>query len=332
MQAEDFSVWLAAISGMSAAQRTEGLAALEKAADAASGTATTGKRSEDALGTTGVERVERQGCPHCASRDIVGWGRSDGLLRYRCKACRRTFNALTKTPMAHLRKKEKWLDHAQAMIEGKSLAKTAKLCGVHPTTAFRWRHRFLRAPADDKPRTLSGIVEADETFILESSRAVGPTCRAGHASGGARPAIRAPIRTTFPSSSPATGKAPPSTPFCRRSRAPPSARRSPDASRRPITSSATAVCRSPASPAAPAFPSTPCPRRASRLPRPRICTSTTSTPTTAASSNGSPASTASPPRTCQATSAGAELSKPGANPSTSTNGSSARSETAHINR
>jgi hypothetical protein len=27
---------------------------------------------------------------------------------------------------------------------------------------------FKRAPADDKPRTLSGIVEADETFILES--------------------------------------------------------------------------------------------------------------------------------------------------------------------
>ena len=130
-----------------------------------------GKRAsgrEDALGTTGVERVERQGCPHCAGREIVGWGRSDGLLRFRCKSCGRTFNALTKTPMAHLRKKEKWLDHAQAMIEGKSLAKTAELCGVHPTTAFRWRHRFLRAPADDKPRTLSGIVEADETFILES--------------------------------------------------------------------------------------------------------------------------------------------------------------------
>ncbi len=70
--------------------------------------------------------------------------------------------------MAHLRKKERWLDHAQAMIEGQSLAKTAELCGVHPTTAFRWRHRFLRAPADDKPRTLSGIVEADKSFILES--------------------------------------------------------------------------------------------------------------------------------------------------------------------
>ena len=70
--------------------------------------------------------------------------------------------------MAHLRKKGRWLDHARAMIEGESLAKTAALCGVHPTTAFRWRHRFLRAPASDKPRSLRGIVEADETFVLES--------------------------------------------------------------------------------------------------------------------------------------------------------------------
>jgi transposase-like protein len=35
-------------------------------------------------------------------------GRSRGLARFRCKTCGRTFNALTKTPMAHLRKKERW--------------------------------------------------------------------------------------------------------------------------------------------------------------------------------------------------------------------------------
>ena len=154
MTAEDFAAWLSAISEMSEGQRAEAKAAVESGA---AGEAETGGkkgsrrgRREDSLGTSGVERVAAQGCPHCASREIVGWGRSDGLLRYRCKACRRTFNALTKTPMAHLRKKERWLDHAQAMIEGKSLAKTAELCGVHPTTAFLWRHRFLRAPADDK--------------------------------------------------------------------------------------------------------------------------------------------------------------------------------------
>ena len=169
MKADDFAVWLAAISEMSEAQRAEAVVALGAAEAEISGRKA-GRRSrrEDALGTTGVERVAAQGCPHCAGREVVGWGRSGGLLRFRCKSCGRTFNALTKTPMAHLRKKEKWLDHARAMIEGKSLAKTAALCGVHPTTAFRWRHRFLRAPAVNKPRTLRGIVEADETFILES--------------------------------------------------------------------------------------------------------------------------------------------------------------------
>jgi transposase-like protein len=181
MQAEDFSAWLSAIAGLSAEQRREAVQALEaangKESDLATGDLAQGPgkesgkrrgRGKDALGMTSHERVEAQGCPHCASREIIGWGRSHELLRFRCKSCGRTFNALTKTPMAHLRKKERWLDHARAMIEGKSLAKSAELCGVHPTTAFRWRHRFLRAPASDKPQSLKGIVEADETFILES--------------------------------------------------------------------------------------------------------------------------------------------------------------------
>ena len=180
MKAEEFSAWLSAIAGLSGAQRGEALEALKRAEggegrsgsevspETGRGKATRRGGREDGLGSASHERVERQGCPHCAGREVVGWGRSHGLLRFRCKSCGRTFNALTKTPMAHLRKKERWLDHARAMIEGKSLAKTAALCGVHPTTAFRGRHRFLRAPASDKPRSLSGIVEADETFILES--------------------------------------------------------------------------------------------------------------------------------------------------------------------
>ena len=223
MTAEDFLAWLAAIARMNEGQRAEAMAALEKAgavgAEAGASAKKAGKhnRREDALGTTSHERVAAQGCPHCAGREIVGWGRSDGLLRFRCKSCGRTFNALTRTPMAHLRKKEKWLDHARAMIEGKSLAKTAQLCGVHPTTAFRWRHRFLRAPAVNKPRTLRGVGEADETFVLDLSRADGPICRARRANGAERPGIRVPIRTTFPFSSLATGRAQPSTRSCLRS-------------------------------------------------------------------------------------------------------------------
>ena len=131
-------------------------------------------RSADQAGATssiaelGQRRVDSVGCPHCANRDVVRWGQASDLPRYRCKACRRTFNALTKTPLANLRMKEKWAAQTEAMIEGVSTAKAARRCDVHYTTAFRWRHRFLAALAGDKPRTLAGIVEGDETFILES--------------------------------------------------------------------------------------------------------------------------------------------------------------------
>jgi transposase-like protein len=60
------------------------------------------------------------------------------------------------------------MDQAQALTSGESIAKAAERCGIDPTTAFRWRHRFLSALNLDKPTSLSGIVEADETFILES--------------------------------------------------------------------------------------------------------------------------------------------------------------------
>lgn len=122
----------------------------------------------EAVAKLGQRRVDSVGCPHCDGRDVVRWGQSADLPRYRCKTCRRTFNALTKTPLARLRHKEKWATQAGAMIDGVSTANAAKRSGVHYTTAFRWRHRFLESLAKDKPHALAGIVEGDETFILES--------------------------------------------------------------------------------------------------------------------------------------------------------------------
>jgi len=116
----------------------------------------------------GQNKVDRTGCPHCASQRLRHWGHASGLQRYRCGDCRRSFNALTGTPLARLRKKERWAAQTEALITGESLVKAADRCEVAVTTAFRWRHRFLAAPALDKPSQLTGIVEADETFILES--------------------------------------------------------------------------------------------------------------------------------------------------------------------
>ena len=106
-------------------------------------------------------------CPACSSMSVHKWGVVSGLQRYRCKECKRTFNALTGTSMSRLRKKELWLEYSQALSDSLSLTKAAERCGIDRTTAFRWRHRFLpqSGPQDVK---CSGITEIDETYFRES--------------------------------------------------------------------------------------------------------------------------------------------------------------------
>jgi transposase-like protein len=108
-------------------------------------------------------------CPHCGAERLQRWGFASGLRRYRCRACRKTFNALTGTSLARLRKKACWLRYGEALAAGMTLAKAAAHCGVHLTTSFRWRHRFLCAPAAAR-EALGGVVEADETFFRRSHK------------------------------------------------------------------------------------------------------------------------------------------------------------------
>jgi transposase-like protein len=114
------------------------------------------------------KRAEQRQCPHCGGARLHAWGKANGLRRHRCADCRRTFNALTGTPLARLRHKARWLTHGAALKDGVSVRKAAKACEVAVSTAFRWRHRFLKAGKTTPPGTLSGIVEADETFFRRS--------------------------------------------------------------------------------------------------------------------------------------------------------------------
>ena len=99
---------------------------------------------------------------------VVRNGQADGLQRYKWCGCSVTFNALTGTPLARLRHRPRWLAQCQALQEGLSVRKVAAQLGVHRTTAFRWRHRFLQCPAKIKDLAMRGVVEADETYVLES--------------------------------------------------------------------------------------------------------------------------------------------------------------------
>lgn len=185
MEQTAFDIWLGGIAALTEPQRRLGLRSLalseagdcppiearapsEQSLHSAGGSRPAEKPGGANITELGQRRVDNFGCPHCDNRAVVRWGHASDLPRYRCKSCKRTFNALTKTPLANLRMKDKWASQTQAMIDGVSTAKAAARCGVHYTTAFRWRHRFLASLAGDKPKALAGIVEGDETFILES--------------------------------------------------------------------------------------------------------------------------------------------------------------------
>src|ERR1700722_7517093 len=92
MKAEDFAAWLSAISGMNEGQRTEAIAALEKAsAVGAEGGGSAKKagqrgRQKDALGTTSHERVAAQGCLIGAGGEVSGGGASPGFCGFAARA------------------------------------------------------------------------------------------------------------------------------------------------------------------------------------------------------------------------------------------------------
>ena len=149
-----------------------------------------------------VEVLESAGsqvraCPHCKSQRLVRNGMADGLQRYKCRACGRTFNTLTGTPLARLRHKSKWLEQTRALADGLTVHRAAAFLRVAPSTAFRWRHRFLGVPRDVKPVSLAGVAEMDETYFLESFKGRKVVGRAPRKRGG-RAAKRGTSREQIP--------------------------------------------------------------------------------------------------------------------------------------
>ncbi|MHB1934662.1 MAG: IS1595 family transposase [Leptospirillum sp.] len=161
MESKEFQVLLKQLASLSSKQRR----LLEKALISPDPR----EKVREILEKKGAENPVMR-CPHCGGEDLYRWGVRSGLQRYRCRACRKTSNALTGSPLARLRYKEKWLLYAEALKDGLSVRKAAKRCSVCPTTTFRWRHRFLKKIQEAKDTTFRGIVEADETVFLESCK------------------------------------------------------------------------------------------------------------------------------------------------------------------
>jgi transposase-like protein len=159
VKTQDFRAFVEQLGDLSEVQRAALAAAL-----AGKGSA------NEAIALIEMRFAAAPACGHCKSESFGTWGHASDLRRYKCKSCGRTFNALTGTPLAQLHRRDAWLDYARALVDRVSLRKAAERADIGLETSFRWRHRFLEAAKDKRPSLVTGIVEADETFILKSAK------------------------------------------------------------------------------------------------------------------------------------------------------------------
>jgi transposase-like protein len=159
MKAPRFKSWFARLPSLNQPQRRQVLDALHPAAGI-----------DQVVALIAQARAPARCCPSCGNERCHRHGFANDLQRFRCCVCGRTFNDLSGTPLARLRLKAKWLAYSQVLLDSLPVRQAADRIGVHRTTAFRWRHRFLAWVKFDRPTSINGIVEADETFLLESQK------------------------------------------------------------------------------------------------------------------------------------------------------------------
>ena len=107
-------------------------------------------------------------CPICGGTHVQRNGRrSNGVQKFICKDCGKTFSIRKNTIFNGTRKSlSVWIEYLNCMADGLSLDKCAERCGITHSTAFTWRHKILDALREGTGTTeLYGIVEADETFV-----------------------------------------------------------------------------------------------------------------------------------------------------------------------
>lgn len=123
-------------------------------------------------------------CPRCTFDRVVKNGHARGLQRYRCVGCSKTFNATTGTPLAGLHHKERFFQQGDCLAKGLTVREAAEVMGVSLGTAFRLRHRFLKAVVAHQATAVTGLVEADETYFRESQKGSRKLARVSRKRGG----------------------------------------------------------------------------------------------------------------------------------------------------
>ena len=158
MDHERFRDWFSHVDELTAVQRQEVVAVLSDPPEGAASLAAI---------ELGVDDERR--CPHCGSGGAVSRGKAPRPAPLSLQSLREDIRrahrhgAVGASPQGALAGLRRLAGRRRDDPGGR------RRCGIAPGTAHRWRHRFL-APVRQAPNRLAGIVETDETFVLESRK------------------------------------------------------------------------------------------------------------------------------------------------------------------
>ena len=116
-------------------------------------------------------------CPCCGNSDarFIKKGNQAGKQRYQCVSCGSKFTYDAKQITAHSHQSiDSWVTVIEDTLSFKSLDETAKTIGVCHETAFNMRHKLLAFMESmvKEGEPLDELVEADETYVIESQKGV----------------------------------------------------------------------------------------------------------------------------------------------------------------
>ena len=108
-------------------------------------------------------------CPYCGKNQFVKHGRYNGIQRYRCKNCRKTFSNTTNSVWKYLKHEpEKWIKFIEFMAQDYSLRICARVLKISVATAFYWRHKLLHAVENNiKPEEFVEMVNIKSVYIAK---------------------------------------------------------------------------------------------------------------------------------------------------------------------
>ncbi|GKU27182.1 hypothetical protein CFOLD11_40090 [Clostridium folliculivorans] len=111
-----------------------------------------------------------EACPICGSTWHIKYGFYNGIQRYKCKVCDKTFSRATNSLWSYSKKNTRtWMEFTELMTENKTLKFCAEKLKISIGTAFYWRHKILQALSlDSTPGSLSGVVHVGKVILKEN--------------------------------------------------------------------------------------------------------------------------------------------------------------------